>query len=666
MKSTHGSHLAMWRALSLGERVLVVALAAIALWLFYVVAVASATQNLLFDGAMNLEVSRSLVEGRGPRRLYDFNDYFPHGVQTKEPYLLVGALIFRVFGIGPVQAQLPNVLFLLLLCAVMLLVVWRTSGLVAALFALVLLLAMPMLLQYGLNGYGEIPAFSFGMGAFALICWPGDIDRRLWSRALLAGMLAGLAFATKTVAAILLVSGAITLAARIAVESRNRWSTLVRGSILYSVGIATPILLVEIWRLITLGHTGYIAWWNAELQGIAYQAGVTHHPSIGATFSKIKTHFTLLQAEIRRSTFATALLLAMPLCCLAGSLFRRGADSARMRWILLALGLVGGCYLIWWMAITPTEKAWLRRIYIGLICLGTITAICCAGWIRRAFQPGPWTIRITAAGGVLAVALIYGPFVLRNISLPSAKQTEEVRLTLQAADIVRGMGPDQLVFAYGWYAAPTVALHSGRQFIDLTDWPIGRYPGYRTYIVADRATFVVGMLKPILERYPHRGLMPANDYVQIYEVDMSKPNSPFDSVAQTLPTHVTFSESDGVPVSGMQPYDEGMRGRWIESDSEILLSYDGQSHLHLAAYMAPQSYYRFGVPLTGRLEIAGCDALQFEFIGAGWIERDFPLEDCTLSKGQSVRIRILLDNTFDQPLVYDHQRAMLLQSIGFE
>lgn len=661
---------AVWWDMPVGrvERIAVAVLALLAVWLFYLMVVAGLSQNLMFDGAMNLEVSRSLAEGTGPRRLYDFTDFFPHGVQTKEPYILLGALIFKLFGVGPFTAQLPNLIFLFALCGVTLVVVGRLASITAGLFAVVLLLSMPQIAQYALNGYGEIPTLAFGLSALAAVCWPGDIDRRVLLRASLAGLLAGLALATKAVGAILVVAVAMTLVARVLVESRHRWLTLLVAAAAYALALALPLSLVEMWRWMTLGQAAYMEWWRLEWQGITYQAGVGPAEVTQSRWAKVARHFQLLVAEIRSSRLATSLLFAIPIGYAVCVMFARGA-MARARWLVFGLVLVGGCYLVWWMGVTPTEKAWLRRIYIGLACLGIISAIAWGLAFRGMLEHSSAAPRrILCATLCLSVATLYAQFVSDVVRAPALPaHSEEVKLTLEAAERVRQMHPDDLVFAYGWYAAPTIALHSGREFIDLSDWPIGRYPGHRAYLLADRATFVVGALDPLLARYPHRALMRENPYVQIYEFRFERPNDPFAATAlDEVPSQVAFSPRNDEAVQGMQPFDAGMGGRWMESDAEVLLKYQSQRSFVLHGYMALPSYYRFGVPLQGRVLIPGCPPKPFVFNGVGWQTFELSLEDCQLVPGTSLRIRLLTDNVFDLPLVYTHQRAMVLQKIGFQ
>ena len=653
------------------ERAVIVMLSMLAVWLFYLMTVAALSQNVHFDGAMNLEVSRSLAEGTGPRRLYDFTDYFPHGVQTKEPYTLLGALIFKLFGVGPFTAQLPSLIYLLMLCIVMLLVVRRLATTATGLLAVILLLSMPRLREFGLNGYGEIPTLTFGLAALGTVCWPGNIDNRLWLRAALAGLFAGLAIATKVVAAILVVAIAMTLIARIFFESKHHWRSLSVAATSYAAFLVFPPLLVELWKWLVLGKASYIEWWQLEWQYIGYQAGidselVDHVGIVQSRTAKIANHFMLLTGQIRRSWIITGLMFVVPLVYGACVVFLRYM-APRSRWLVFGLLLVGGCYLVWWMAITPTEKAYLRRIYIGLVCLGTISAIALDQGVRWILKISTRIRRTLLAAFAACILCMYMPFVyssLRYSAVP--QQSEDVKMTLEAAELVRRMSPDDLVFGYGWYAAPSIALYSGRELIDLLDWPIGRYPGHHAYLLADSSTFVTHTIDRMLERYPHQALLQDNSYAQVYEINFDRPNNPFADTDQSMVTgFLTFSEKNFGLTYGMESFDKNVGGRWIESDAEVLLKYQGQRNITVKGYMAPPSYYRFGVPLQGRVLIPGCPGKPFAFTGTDWRTFEFSLEDCQLPSNENIRIRLLLDNAFDPRFLHSNQRAMLLSEIGF-
>jgi hypothetical protein len=257
------------------------------------------------------------------------------------------------------------------------------------------------------------------------------------------------------------------------------------------------------------------------------------------------------------------------------------------------------------------------------------------------------------------------PFIAKSaVTRLNFQPDEELQATQYAAKVISQLGPNKTALGYGWYAAPTIQLYADRGFQDLTDWPIGRLTTQPAYLVADRATVMTDMLKRALVRYPYKKLMRENPYAQVYEVDFAHPNDPFQGMdAAAIQTAVNFSETAYPLTSVMEPYDP-MGGRFVESDSEVLLKYQGQNTLVLTGYMALPVYYRLPEALSGRVLVDGCPAMTFAFKQSGWETFRLPLS-CTPALGSNVRVRLLLDNVFDLPLLFDRQRALLLQSIGF-
>ena len=541
----------------MSRHAIALALALVAAWLLLGTIAAAASQNLLFDGAMNLEVSRSLAEGHGPRRLYDSQDLFPAGVQTKEPYVLLGAAVFRVFGVGPVQAQLPNLLYLGLLLAAMIVVVRRLAGTGAALASAVLLLSLPQLWQYALNGYGEIPSLAFGFSALGVVSWPGLLARRALAKCALAGLLCGLALATKTVGLVQVGGVGLVLGMRILADSPAPLRDMLRLVGAFLAAFVLPLVLVEWWRWSWLGTQAFLDWWDFQLSRILYQAGVapTGAAAGGAAeplSSKLSAHFGILARELHSSRFATACVLAVPLAAAVAT--HAGQDRAS-KWLVTGLAAIAVAYIAWWLGITPTEKAWLRRIYVGLACLGSIAAIS-AGFAGQALlRPGKPRWRV--ANGIVLVALVatFAPFVARALDQPlEFERTQAVRHTLDAADEVAALPANAQLFGFGWYSAPTVALYSNRRLLDLTDWPIGPLVGAPVYLVADRATFVTGIIDGVLARYPHRQLLADNIDGQVYVLDMARPNDPFDEAQWQAATAMAyFTQGTYESTYGMRP-----------------------------------------------------------------------------------------------------------------
>jgi len=124
------------------------------------IAVAVATQPVSFDGAMNLEVARSLAEGTGYRRMYADHLGFSHAIQTRAPYILPAAAVFAAFGVGIWQSQLVNALYLFAFSLLVFVLVRRVASWRWALLAVAVCLSIPGIEDNALNGFGEVPALT--------------------------------------------------------------------------------------------------------------------------------------------------------------------------------------------------------------------------------------------------------------------------------------------------------------------------------------------------------------------------------------------------------------------------------------------------------------------------------------------------------------------------
>jgi hypothetical protein len=638
-------------------------------WLLLMIVAAAMSRSLEFDGAMNLLMSRSIAEGNGPREVYDSRDLFPAAVQTKAPFVLLGALVFKLFGVGQLQTQLPNLIYLGLLCAVLLVTLRRLFGTTTSLLATVLLLASPSITQYGLRGYGELPALLFGLAALSVVAWPGPWHIHTSRRCLLAGALVGLALATKVIGIVQVATVGMVLLCRLFAEPSDTSRSFVRNSSSFALGVATPLLLVELWHLLWMGTAGYRAWWTFMWSSIMSQSGATPRDPQGMLSAKIAHHFQILSTQVGLGHFAMMAAIVMPLVALAFAYFFAYTREQKClsRWFMLGLLLLVALYFPWWLAIVPNDKAWLRYIYIGLISLEIIAGISIVANFRSALTGRKPVMRLTHLALAVITVSIYAPLTVKALENPiSFKPGAEIVHTKEAAQLVSGLPADASILGYGWYAAPTVQIYTHRSFMDLTDFPIGKLIGKPAYLVADRPTLITGILGRVLARYPHRALMQPNPFAQVYAMDFANPVNPFTLADQAqIASKVVFADHDYPLTEGMEPFNP-IGGRFIESDSEILLRYEGQSSFQLVGYMdaAQPSYYRWPGPLDGRIIIGHCPPLRFSFEKPGWRDFQLPLE-CKPSHGESVRVRILLNNVFDLPWVKDRQQAMLISAIGF-
>lgn len=638
-------------------------------WLVVMIVAGAMSHGLEFDGAMNLLMSRSIAEGHGPREVYDSHDLFPAAVQTKEPFVLLGALIFKLFGVGQLQTQLPNLIYLGLLCIVLLVAVRRLFGITTSLLAIVALLASPSIIQYGLRGYGEVPTLFFGLAGLAVVAWPEFTHTYMLRRCAFAGVLLGLALATKVVGIALVAAIGLVLLGRLFSENGTSRLRCIKGCMFFAVGVVIPLSLVESWRIFWMGPTGYRAWWAFMWSSIMSQSGAEPLDPQGPLANKIFHHFEILSSQLGIGKVSTIAALVTPLVAIAFAYFFSYSDEQKRRskWFLLGLLLLVGLYFPWWLAIVPNNKAWFRYIYTGLISLELVAAISIAGNLLGAIRGGHPALRIAHLAVGAAVLSIYAPLTLKALRYPiSFKPDAEITRTKEAARLLAGLPPEATLLGYGWYSAPTVQMYTAKPFMDLTDYPIEKLIGKPAYIVADRSTLFTGILKRVLARYPHQPLMQTNQFAQVYLMDFADPANPFVKSDQAKSeSKVVFSKNNYPLTEGMQPFNP-IGGRFIESDSEILLKYQGQPTFQLVGYMdaAKPSYYRWPYPLSGKIEIENCPPLKFSFEKPGWRDFRLPL-NCKLMNGANVRVRILLDNVFDLPWMKDHQEAMLLSAIGF-
>lgn len=629
---------------------------------------AAYSRNLHFDGAMNLEVARSLAAGEGPRRLYDGRELFPYEIQTKEPYVLLAALVYKVAGVGPVQSQIPNLIYLLFACLALGTCVHRHLGTRAALAATLALLAAPMGPALGLNGLGELPAFAFILASLALAARPvppGTAGALLtWSAA--AGVMAGLALATKTVAAIMFCACAIVVALNVlshgAPTLRARLAALATVTVGFTLGGVLPLLAIEMWKLSSLGPEAYRAWWHIEFLSIGYQAGVSDQQEAGG-LAKAARHFGILAQSLGASTWLLGGALGLAFAASVVAALR--SPSRTIRLFLCGLLVIVAIYFVWWLMLTPTEKAWLRRIFVGLTALsiaGTLSLFVFVDLLRRKHGP-PAARWIPAAILAAAAALPLLGFTWKAaVSAPEFERNAELVRTLELADAVRALPDDALVLAYGWYSAPAVALFSGRQFIDYTDWPVSRMIGADSWLITDSYNEMVRIDDALRSRYASLASQPDRTLGQLYRID-------FSSIAvDAWPWREVFEgTAQPTEAAGAESFDAALDGFWVASDVLFRMpAGTPPTRIELDAYMPPDFFYRLPEPLSGTIHVAGCEPIGFAFRGEGW-ETFSEALTCGEPTGTDLAppgtIRIVLDNVLDMPKTHDLQRAMVVRSL---
>jgi hypothetical protein len=406
-----------------------------------------------FDGALNLNVAKSLLEGHGYRSFY--NDWVPFFPETNGPYIFPATVSIALFGVSPIGAQLVNLLYLIALLALVYALVARLANRLAAVIAVFVVLQTPGLDANGMNGYGEVPALAFLFAACLVlrIALVSD-DRR---GVAIGGTLLALSYLTKTVSLIWIP---VTVIAFLVARPRDRRAG---DAALLFVAIALPVLAWEAYRLATLHSlSGYADWWRVKFDDILDRAGPnTRLKDTPGWWNKAQMHLALLEVWLGFPArwFTSAYLASAIFAGLAA--LRRWHDDAGGRFVFLALFATATIYLAWWILLTPTQEAWLRRVMNGLIA-GEIVAIVAIYKL------------LASRNALTAVALAFvasgSVFTVFHNQLLWDRPNDQAQNAANRVffERVAALPHDAQLYAAAWYQSPVAAFTTDRRFYDIT------------------------------------------------------------------------------------------------------------------------------------------------------------------------------------------------------
>ena len=577
-----------------------------------------------FDGAMNLQVAAALADGQGYGRFYDEWRLFPREIQTNAPYVFPAALIFVVFGVSLATAQWVSLAYLAGLVIVVFMLGRRIAGTIPGLVACVLILLVPKLERFGANGYGEVPALVWLLAGLLFIHIAIDSGRE--RTYFVAGLCLGLAVLTKTVMLmpVGVVLGVFGLAFLV---SDRAW----KQPIALAGGGLVPIVLWEAWKLWSFANLGsWIGWWQTQLDGILAQAGVSDgfRDSPGV-FEKLTAHAEVLAGSLGLPIWSLPILALVPLALVAVAILRVRERGVWRASVLVPL-MIAACiaaYFVWWLFVTPTQKAWYRRIFIGVLLLTFSAPLLPALAARLRGRAA-----LVVAGTLSSVLLLVGSLVRFEWAdfEPDVREhsTREVVAFMQAA-------PESARFyGYRWYSQPVFGLYSGRRIlnIDKRKYWIDQSAGPHLFL-ADGYTSSAGMVGAAVGHIPHHTVVDYSDWGRIFRLDgeyiLPQPSP---SKGIRLMSAVRFLEQEYEAVSGLVgAHSEGWR--WAEPEaSAVLLSNDAKS-LAVEGYLPVHAKYRYsgkGVDFGMQARVADCN-LRWQYLGdAGRFRAEWSLSECSL------------------------------------
>jgi hypothetical protein len=466
-----------------------------------------------FDGGLNFQVAYNIAHGAGYSRDYGGRIYSPIEVETSGFFLIAASIGFKLFGLNNVSLAFPNLLFMILLLAGASFAL-RRRPVLRLLAPFVLILFTPRVAEFGLDGFGEFVSASLSLWCFILITEVIEGTRKPYLIASLAWLVMGIGLTIKvvSVATLPVALAGFTFALLLHPELRRPRFGLT------SLWMFLPVAIWEIYRYIEVNSADrWAAYWRTQLSGISDRAATGDaHEGI---LHKGLDHLHLLRAATGLDAVPLVLILLAPLVGLLAALV--SARRLLPQWLgesghslAVQLGAFVALYEIWWIFLTPTPQAWLRRFEIGWISLVLLTLLLFGMlWDEVRDRRGTaYTVRRwrfvapTAIAALIVVTVcLPGAWSLAKNNLESykasdAEQTEEAGASTEAARLAAS---GATLCGSGWWAAPVVSLTAKVPFCNLLTLPTQiacsppmrqSFDSGRVYLVWDR--YAAGLVSP--------------------------------------------------------------------------------------------------------------------------------------------------------------------------
>jgi len=590
-----------------------------------------------FDGAMNLQVAQSVSEGKGYGRYYNHWRLFPEEVQTNAPYVLPAAAIYRLFGVSFISSQIISFAYLFCLFVAVYCLVRLVSSVNLALLALVLIVFIPELSRFGLNGYGEIPALFWCL--LGIIFLSRTFDQSSVRIAFLAGLCFALSLLTKTVLLLpvtvsLIVFGYFSIV-------RRQWA----GFLSCSAGLILLIALHEIWRLSALGPSEWLLWWSSQIDAVTAQAGVSSAFSDTSNlFDKFKIHSAVFLQSVALSFPAALLLAIIPIAAFTAVFysFSHSELCTKKLFVITVLICIALSYFLWWMLLTPTQKAWYRRIFNGWVLLIILVPM-----LIGFFYEARNRILQRSMTGLLCLPLCL--FIWSSIQGYRFDAHDQHQHSLrQVIEFVQKQPPTSSYYGVGWYSAPAISLYSG---VLLRDMAIQKYSlklaSDRHYVLVDLALSTSNLLDEALHGLNFTKVVAEEPWAAVYRLDSEfTPYNIETDNADSLLSKVAFRKNEYHDLEGFYPA-ESDGWRWASPRASILLAMNqGSEKLLIEGFIRP--LYEYGLLADERFligaAIEGCDLGTQAIDRAGTFSLTWSLQDCPPVSQEFVQVDFRTDH----------------------
>jgi len=439
----------------------------LALVLIPVSAYISIHGSVNFDEAYFLQAPTSMIVDGTYSTRYDGGRNFDPGLSTGPTVLLPIGLMFKVFGIGIIQARLVMLVYFLLMMWMTFYVSKTLFGSIATFISIFLLLCLPDMFFFALKVLGEIPTLFFFMTA----CWLLIKQRAFWG-----GVFIGLAILTKFLYILSIPAILLLFLVEFISSKEHRKQAVIFYSKVF-IGLLLPNLIWEAVKFYYLGLATYRDNLDKFLGMINISSGSQEIFTLQAMLNRIQI-FASPSPFIPSLLVCTLLIIAIILNIFAISKLFIVEKVNNLNRVKLFLSIFSFLYLAWWMFGNHLE--WWRYLFPGYIVVVIVIGSIFATLIERigtfvSSSPGisrvPLTIRYAAvilAIIICATPLIIEPAYAQSLTIKSYLLDNELSTQFRVAEEISRIEKMGGSIAYWtWWQAPEISFLSQSRFKDL-------------------------------------------------------------------------------------------------------------------------------------------------------------------------------------------------------
>lgn len=604
-----------------------------------------------FDGGLNLLAASGLTFDGYYGYDYGGETVFPAAVRTNGVFALLASAVLAMFGIGIWQAQLTNLIFVALLIAAIYRIFSTAVTRPVALIAATAPLFFHSVGTYGMNGYGEIPMLSVMLWAviFLFIKPHRSSNWRIFTGFLLAGMAVGI----KDMAAL---GAVVVLLTWMTIEFRGRkdiCSSRLRP-IGFVVAFAAPLAMWEAWRLASLGIADWISHQAHNVNAISRQAGIASgFADTSNVAEKIVLHSKIIAFEV--FGFNTIAVPAVAIVIVISWIVASSKLSVGLnRGVVFALSNYSFAYALWFIALTPSSKAWERRIFFIHITLYIVAIVSAADIWKFLRQRRLNTTFFAACVGCTVFVLL--TFVHAMSSFDPVDKRETTLVSAIASTI--SDAPEPLV-GIDWYFAPHYAFYAQRrQIYNINELlPAELRDLKRGHFVIDAGALASGRVRLLERFYSSRrfGLSDtAPDVLEISFRDGLRAPRPSDAELR-----VTYLDEQ----SWKYPAVNGVVGNWARTEIVTMLYSPSNNSVLTGSVFLPNLELARASGMEMLLFVNSCQYGPFD-LKTGMNHFTYDIEQSCLLSGEYQEIRIMTNNYF-KSLDDWRQLSYVPVSLGF-